>query len=846
MANEEKKEFLKREEIRTMRKDIELAREREAKIGRERISGLKIKEEVKKKPEKPSFVAAPPEILVPKEPSLKEPPKVEKAEEVAKKEEKKPSVVPQDGTVEGKEEKVSTWDQEEKRLAEEAERKWEEEQERVKREREGIILAKKDEKEKLKEELTDIEKLLKGLPLRRKPLQDRIREFSDKKEQLQKDLAPILEEEKEIEEEKSKIEEKEKKAVSPEKKREAEQKRWKIEEERKEIETQKWKVGEEIEVVEKEIEKIKLKFQEILKDEEGLIKRKEEISARDKEIALEDEREELGKEITELTKERQPLDRKIAEFSEKKRTLDESLSKILKEEREVEGQIRSLEEKERSAPSLKEQRGIEKKRWEMEKDRIEVEKERWKLENEKKEINIQTKEINLNRQRLLGKENRFKVRVKEIEKSLQKGRKEEGYSVEEEKPSVAAFDVAMESKKEKEEAQVKKEEPEAELIRKARERLERLTKEEEEISGKKKTIEQKHSDEEFRPKGFGRDIERDFTAKKQDRGAEQERLERARLALEEHGPFPAKAIEGKEKAEEEEERKIFPERAFYKKKEEFPPEKSPQAPFSLEGEGVPSVPLRPIPQRPTLFKKITARIAVILILVLFFAFILFIWPGLLKKGVPTPEQTPSPSEVLPPEAPPEIQPPPVVEPSTSLIEVWSTEILEISEVSDIPALFDSVLQTEMKQGEFTRILFKNTKKNKFVEFSEFLTTFQVKVPEDFYQNITKDYTLFIFAQPEGKRFGFVVRTKEAEQLNAVLKSWEGAMEKDFDSLLLILGKEKPATLPAFKSANRAGISFRYLTFIDKEDFGICYLASGEYFIWSSSCQGLIVLIEKLF
>ena len=46
MVNEEKKEFLKREEIRTMRKDIELAHEEEAKRGRERISGLKIKEEV--------------------------------------------------------------------------------------------------------------------------------------------------------------------------------------------------------------------------------------------------------------------------------------------------------------------------------------------------------------------------------------------------------------------------------------------------------------------------------------------------------------------------------------------------------------------------------------------------------------------------------------------------------------------------------------------------------------------------------------------------------------------------------------------------------------------------------
>lgn len=839
MANEEKKEFLRREEIRTMRKDIELAREEEAKRGRERISGLKITEEVKKKPEKPSFVVVQPKPE--QKPGFKP---VAEAVDVGK------EVLEGEKEKAREKEKVSTWnqDQERKRLAEEAERKWEEEQERVQRERERIILAKKDEKEKLKEESTDIKKLLKGLPLRRKPLQDRIREFSDKKEQLQKDLTPILDEEKEIEEKKSKIEEKEKKAISPEKKREAEQERWKIEEERKKIEAQKWKVGEKIEEVEKKIKKIELKFQKILKDEEELTKRKEEISAREKEIALEDEKEELGKEITELIKERQPLDRKIAEFSEKKRALDESLNKILKEEREIEGQIRSLEEKERSAPSLKEQREIEKKRWEMEKDRIEVEEERWKLENEKKEINIQTKEINLNRQRLLGKENRLKVRVKEIEKALQKGRKEEEPLVEEEKPSVAASDAAIEDKKdkerpiEKEEAQVKKEEPEVELIRKARERLERLRREEGKGFGEKKTIEQEHPDEEFRPKGFGRDIRRDFTAEEQDRKAEKERLERARLALEEQGPSSAKAMEGKEKAEEA--RKIFPERAFYKEKKEFPLQKPPQAPFSLEREGVPSVPLSPIPQRPSPFKKIAVRIAVILILVLFLAFTLFIWPGFLKRGAPTSEQVLPPSEVLPPVAPPEI--PPAVEVPISLIEVAATETLEISEISDIPSFFGQVFQKELPEGAFTRILFKNTKENQFVEFPEFLTTFQVKVPEDFYQNITKDYTLFIFAQPEGKRFGFVVRTEEVEQLNAVLKSWEETMEKDFESLLLVLGKEKPVTFPAFKSANRAGINFHYLTFIDKEGFGICYLVSGEYFIWSSSCQGLITLIEKLF
>lgn len=61
----EKKEFLKREEIRTMRKDIERLREIEAQKERERIAALKVAK-IKKPPEAPEIKKKAEEVLPPK------------------------------------------------------------------------------------------------------------------------------------------------------------------------------------------------------------------------------------------------------------------------------------------------------------------------------------------------------------------------------------------------------------------------------------------------------------------------------------------------------------------------------------------------------------------------------------------------------------------------------------------------------------------------------------------------------------------------------------------------------------------------------------------------------------
>jgi len=233
------------------------------------------------------------------------------------------------------------------------------------------------------------------------------------------------------------------------------------------------------------------------------------------------------------------------------------------------------------------------------------------------------------------------------------------------------------------------------------------------------------------------------------------------------------------------------------------------------------------------------RIVIILILILLGTGIFALRSSYFKKVFPPPEK-----EVpqLQPEAPIEI--PPIVQPPPSLMEVGEEKTFEISQISDIPSLFDSALETDLLGGEFTRILFKNVKENKFVTLAEFFEAFQVKTPEDFYQKIVQDHTLFIFTQPEGKRFGFLVQTGEG--LGEIVESWEGTMENDFANLFSALGKENPALRPDFQQARREEVPFRYLTFIEQEDFGICYFTSGQYFAWASSCTSLLQVMEKIF
>lgn len=364
MAQEitEELELLKREEIRTMAKDIAKLRELATQEERERIAGFKPKPE---------------EIGV-------EAPKVsEKAEErIEEKEapEKPAREIPTEIT----EIKIS-----------------------------------KEETEELKERKNQLEKELSLLPEQRKPLEQQKKQFLVEIDEIKKiKLEPVLKIERDIEDEKEIIEEEERKSP-PERRRLFEEKRWKTEEKRKGIEEQKWQIEEEIEKTQKNIIQIDYDFSESKKKEEALKKEIEEMDEKEKIIKLKEEALKLTDEVAIVSQEREETESNFQETSENKEQIERTLNEILESEQAIEEEIKIIEEKEKAAQTQSERREIEKKRWKTEEERKKTEMEKWKEQEEKNKIEVLFKEVASKVQNIKEKERKLKDKLAQIKVFLE-------------------------------------------------------------------------------------------------------------------------------------------------------------------------------------------------------------------------------------------------------------------------------------------------------------------------------------------------------------------------------------------------------------------------------------------
>ncbi|MFQ6083747.1 MAG: type IV pilus assembly protein PilM [Candidatus Aminicenantia bacterium] len=187
---------------------------------------------------------------------------------------------------------------------------------------------------------------------------------------------------------------------------------------------------------------------------------------------------------------------------------------------------------------------------------------------------------------------------------------------------------------------------------------------------------------------------------------------------------------------------------------------------------------------------------------------------------------------------------PAIEIPLSFILVEETRILEVQEMVEVPDIFVQVLKEKLEEGINTRVLIRDLKENKFFALREFLESFGVKAPGEFYDKISGEFTLFVHSQEEGKRIGFVAKIKEKEKLIELLKDWELTMEKDFENLFVLIGKEKPALIPYFKSTDYKGTIIRYQTF-SRQDLGICYSLFNDYFVFTSSFESIKKALDVL-
>ena len=222
MVEETKKEFLQREEVKTMKKDLSRLRESEAQKEKERIVSLS--------PEK----------------------EAETRETARRQEEEKQRV---EAERKGKEAaKKKEEEENEKRLAE--------------------IRAKNG---RLKKELALAENELKKILDEKKRLEPEKNGLSAKMDLAEKKLSEILAREGECERKEKEIEEKEAIAVSGEEKTRIEKERWQAQEERKTAEKGRW-------VAEKEKNEVNVRFQAVETNYNGLSKKQEELERKIKEL----------------------------------------------------------------------------------------------------------------------------------------------------------------------------------------------------------------------------------------------------------------------------------------------------------------------------------------------------------------------------------------------------------------------------------------------------------------------------------------------------------------------------------------------------------------------------------
>lgn len=269
------------------------------------------------------------------------------------------------------------------------------------------------------------------------------------------------------------------------------------------------------------------------------------------------------------------------------------------------------------------------------------------------------------------------------------------------------------------------------------------------------------------------------------------------------------------------------------------PEKPSFAEATKEKEEIPISFMPRIPKRPSPFQKVLIRAGLVLILFLVVGF--FFWFFEIRKPNGLPEEKITPPVATSTEENGEMSA--LIIPPALILTV-ATETMEIAAFAELNRSLPQTLSKSFIENDFTRLLIVDINKNKVFGLKEFFAVFNVKTPESFFDKINNDFTLFVYSGNNTNRLGFAVKIKEKEGLDELLKSWEPTIEKDTEEFFRILGKTTAASIPYFKGTTYKSVSFRYLSF-PPTNFGICWAVYDNYFLWTSSGESMIKIINKL-
>lgn len=640
----------------------------------------------------------------------------------------------------------------------------------------------------LKQEKAEIRKEIRSLRLKSGPLEEKRLNLFSQKQNQEKSLKPILNEEKQVEEKIKSLEKREKDAQSAQQREEIEKTRWQMEEQRRKIEVQRWEKEKQIQEIDLTIKEINLKIQEVHNEIKALKSKLAIIKKKENRIKLAKERKISQKALEELRiKEIQPLQFEKNKLTEKLNEVEGRLKRISDREGEAKKEKEVLEEHERLAQNPLEKRDIEKQRWEKENEIKKIEGQRWGIEKEKEKIILVVKEINIKLNYILKKEEGLKKKIEEINKFL--------------------IEIPQR--------------PASEKIKAVPSQIRELIPEKVEPP----KIPSRRPESAKIPNITGGIKEKIMVLKEKRRAFE---AEEEKKRFEKISQIKSKLMEIQKR--EEEERKDFLEKIKIQEKEGTPL-KSPKLP-QLGPSGKKEIIFRPLPEKLSMGEKLWVRLVILFIVLIILAGLITFWywyAVIRPKNLPeNPEENP-PFEQLP-----------VI--PTALIPIENLPTLEASLENEIPVFISQIINAEFQEEEIFRVLIVNKSRDKFVGLEEFLTAFNVETPENFYEKLNDDFTLFVHSANIGNRLGFIVKIENQENLANLMTSWEVNVENNTASLFAVLGKEEKALLSYFKSGQYQNISFRCQPF-SSQDLGICWSIIEDKLIWTTSWNTMEKIID---
>ncbi|HOX30372.1 MAG TPA: hypothetical protein P5080_04480 [Candidatus Paceibacterota bacterium] len=185
---------------------------------------------------------------------------------------------------------------------------------------------------------------------------------------------------------------------------------------------------------------------------------------------------------------------------------------------------------------------------------------------------------------------------------------------------------------------------------------------------------------------------------------------------------------------------------------------------------------------------------------------------------------------------------------TSLISTVSTLNIK-GDGTDIPDKLSAYLERKFEGEGYYRILIQN-KDDEYIGVREFFDLFDSKTPDNLFDHLSGNFTLFVYASKGDNRLGLIAEISDPDGFESLMKKWETTMEKDLGGFFKFLGKTKNASPSFFKTGSipNSQTKFRYLSFPlppSNTNSGLCYASNDKYFILTSSGESLIKIFNQL-